>query len=159
MHPARALAFLPAFSSALALVAACPAQAVPGGSLGTLALGRYVCELPDTTDVTRGREMEGLEFSIVTTSSYRSHGTIGSYLRTGDSVVLTSGPRKGERFKAVSDGYLQKLNPDGSENPLRCVRTRRNNDPSRVCPEPGGQGGETPAATALVPSRDKARAC
>ena len=147
-------------SLALIALAAPPVQAVPGGPLGTLELGRYVCEVPDTADVTRGRQMEGLEFSVVTTSSYRSHGTLGSYLRTGDSVVLTSGPRKGERFNVISSGYLQKLDDAGNETPLRCVRTRRTDDPSRICPQSEKRDVlSPPPATALGPSKTSRQSC
>ncbi len=109
------------------LCAASSATAVTGGDLRTLAAGRYVCEEPAPATVSRGRVTEKAGFSIVTASSYRSDGTLGSYLRTDDLVVFTSGPRKGERYRRVSRGFLRKLDAAGGEGSLRCVLYNRNN--------------------------------
>ncbi len=103
------------------LLAAAPALGVPGGDIATLAPGRYVCELPDPQDVSRGRVIENAGFSIVTASSYRSHGVLGSYLLTGDEVVFTSGPRKGERYRRATPGSLRRLDETGAVTALRCV--------------------------------------
>ena len=40
---------------------------------------------------------------------------------------MTSGPRQGTRYRRVSENFLRKLNPDGSDSPLRCVRGVPNN--------------------------------
>ena len=44
-----------------------------------------------------------------------------------DAVVFTSGPRQGERYRRVSDGFLRRQNADGGDTPLRCVITNRTN--------------------------------
>ena len=122
-----------AVSAALALIApaliavlpSSPAGAVPGGELGTVELGRYVCELAGDASGPVGRHVPEADFSIVTTSSYRFNGRTGSYLRTGDRVVFTSGPRNGERYHWLRTGFLRRSLADGSDGPLRCVLANR----------------------------------
>ena len=95
--------------------------------IGTLATGPYVCEVPHPEAVLRGSVVDGAGFTIVTASSYRAQGTLGSYLLTGADMVFTSGPRKGERYRRISSGSVRKLDADGAETPLRCVLSNRNN--------------------------------
>ena len=102
------------------------AHAVPGGDLGVLLQGRYFCEVPDPMGVTRGIPEPNVRFQVVNSSSYRDQGVIGSYLKIGDSVTLTSGPRTGERYRAVSSGTLQRLDAAGRETSARCVLQKRN---------------------------------
>lgn len=111
----------------LALAVDQPAGAVPGGDLGVLQQGRYACEVPDPIGVTRGIAQDNARFTVVNASSYRDQGVIGSYLRVGDDVTLTSGPRYGERYRVVSSGTLQRLDANGAETPARCVLVKRNN--------------------------------
>jgi hypothetical protein len=117
----RALAF------ATLTLAAAPALAVPGGEIGTLERGRYVCELPGDALGPRGRHQPEEDFRVVQGSSYRAGDERGTYLLTGDRVVMTSGPKKGARFRRLSDGFLRRQNPDGSDGDLRCVIANRNN--------------------------------
>jgi hypothetical protein len=51
----------------------------------------------------------------------------GIYLLTGDVIRFTSGPRKGDRFRRVSENFLRKLDKDGKDTNLRCVRAVLNN--------------------------------
>ena len=117
----RALLVLP-----LALLAA-PALAVPGGEIDTLTIGRYTCELPGDALGPRGEHVPGADFAIVFGSSYRSNGVRGTYLLTGDQVVMTSGPRMGERYHRLTQVFLRKQNADGSDGDLRCVIANRTN--------------------------------
>ncbi|MFA7601804.1 MAG: hypothetical protein WCY29_02240 [Novosphingobium sp.] len=110
----------------LALLAA-PAVAVPGGEIGTLMVGRYTCELPGDAEGPRGVHVPSADFAIVPGSSYRADGVRGTYLLTGDRMVMTSGPRKGERYHRLTQGFLRKQNPDGSDGDLRCVIANRTN--------------------------------
>jgi hypothetical protein len=112
------LVILPA---ALLLMAASGPAPVAGGRLSTLDLGRYACEMPDPVDVTRGRPIEGSGFNVVNASSYRDGGMMGSYLRTGDTVVMTSGVRKGERYRVAGRGILQRTERSGADARERCV--------------------------------------
>ena len=90
-------------------------------------IGRYVCELPGDALGPRGVRQPAEDFSIVFGSSYRANGARGTYLLTGDEMVMTSGPREGERYNRISEGFLRRQNPDGSSGGLRCVIANRNN--------------------------------
>lgn len=117
----RALIFL-----SFALLAS-PAAAVPGGEIDTLEIGRYTCELPGDALGPRGEHVPDADFAIVFGSSYRAKGIRGTYLLTGDQIVFTSGPRKGERYRQQTVHFLRRLNPDGSDSELRCVMANRTN--------------------------------
>ncbi|MCT2400040.1 hypothetical protein [Novosphingobium mangrovi (ex Huang et al. 2023)] len=94
----------------------------PGGRIGTLALGRYVCEMPGDA---ASRPVHQFEFRVVNASSYKAGGVRGSYLYTGDRVVMTGGKLKGLRLHRISEGFLREIAEDGSDGPMRCVRTSR----------------------------------
>jgi hypothetical protein len=111
---------------AAALIAA-PAAAVPGGEIDTLQLGNYICELPGDALGPRGEHVPDADFAILYGSRYRSGGVGGTYLLTGDQVVMTSGPRKGERYHRLTQGFLRKQNANGSDGTLRCVIANRAN--------------------------------
>lgn len=98
-----------------------PASAVPGGPIGTLAQGRYRCELPGDALGAAGRAIPEADFTIVSASSYRSKGRLGSYLLTGDDVVMTSGPHRGQKFHRLSRGFLRRVGAGGQDTGLRCV--------------------------------------
>jgi hypothetical protein len=104
-----------------------PAAAVPGGEIDTLTIGRYTCELPGDALGPRGEHVPDADFAIVFGSSYRAKGVRGTYLLTGDQIVMTSGPRMGERYHRLTQGFLRKQNADGSDGDLRCVIANRTN--------------------------------
>jgi hypothetical protein len=112
--------------AALAMLAA-PALAVPGGEIDTLEIGAYICELPGDALGDRGVHVPDEDFAVVFGSSYRTKGVTGTYLLTGDQVVMTSGLKDGARYHRLSDGFLRKQKPDGSDSDLRCVIANRNN--------------------------------
>lgn len=128
---------------ALPLLAACctaaPAAAVPGGKLGTLALGTWFCELPGdavTEPVARPDET----FSAVPDSSYETpDGRRGSYLLLGGELTMTSGPREGDRFRVDSAAMVRKLGPGGTETALRCIRAGDPSAMAMVSPKPDEQ--------------------
>lgn len=117
----------PALFVGLASLLAAPAGAVPGGEIDTLQIGRYTCELPGDALGPRGQHVPEADFTVIFGSSYRVGTRTGTYLLTGDQVVMTSGPHDGERYHRLSDGFLRKQNPDGSDSDLRCVIANRNN--------------------------------
>lgn len=122
MSSLRAIALLP-----LAAAITAPAFAVPGGKLETLETGKWYCELPGDAE-TIATPQPAEDFTAIPDSSYRlDDGRSGTYLRLGDSVTLTSGPRAGERFRLSSDTMMRKLDAAGNETDLRCVRA---GDPS-----------------------------
>jgi len=114
------------FSSVAALCVAIslavPAQAQ--GRIGTIEQGRYVCELPGDASGPRGVEQPELGFRIENASRYSSEAGSGTYLRRGNELIFSSGPRNGERYQVVSTSFLRKLE-DGKASRLRCVRRER----------------------------------
>ena len=113
----------------LLLLAACAgsASAAPGGPIDTLQLGDYSCELPGDALGPAGIRQPASDFTIVTASSYMAGGKRGTYLLTGNTLQLTSGPMKGVRFAKLSDNFLRMLDGAGMETSLRCVRQVINN--------------------------------
>lgn len=108
--------------SAGMLLFAGSASAVSGGKLGTLDRGRYVCETGGDAATGRGVAVPEANFEITNSSTYLSAEGSGHYLRTGDLVRMTSGPRKGERFQVKSENFLRQTTSDGTETGLRCIR-------------------------------------
>ncbi|MFM6950345.1 MAG: hypothetical protein ACKOW1_04915 [Novosphingobium sp.] len=115
----------------LAALAACaPAKTlrpVPGGEIGVLQQGLYVCELPGDATGAAGIRQEAKDFSVQISSRYFTKDGGGTYLLTGDLVELTSGPRKGEQFRKLSNNFLRQLDAAGKETDLRCIRQVQNN--------------------------------
>ena len=114
----------PAAVAAIVLTAAAPPSPppVPGGPIGTLALGRYSCELPGDASGPIRIDAADYNFTIVHGSSYRAGGQRGSYLLTGDLVQMTSGTLKGLKLRRISGGFLRRIDEAGRNSELRCVR-------------------------------------
>lgn len=111
------------FSTAVILfVVSAPAVAVSGGMLDTIPRGHYVCEMPGDAATTRGILMPDHDFEITNSSTYRTPKGGGTYLRTGDDVRITSGPKKGEHYEMKSDRYMRLLDAKGAETGMRCVK-------------------------------------
>lgn len=111
---------MPAFALLLALAAAAVEEPVPGtgvGHLGTLERGLYRCEAPGDAAGPAGIPREEEDFEVLSSSRYKAFDGRGVYLRKGDLVTLTSGPRKGLQYRLITEQYLLKLgDPEG----LRC---------------------------------------
>lgn len=131
-----------ALAAIASLALAAPIAAVPGGEIGTLEQGRYTCELPGDATGPVGLHVAEADFTVISASSYRADGTLGSYLLTGDRVVMTNGPHRGQKFHRMSRGFLREIAADGSEGRLRCVLGRRQTDSPR-CPAPEAGNGPT----------------
>ena len=114
----RASATAPAI--ALALLAAAPAVAAPGGVLRMVPQGRWTCELPGDATTPPVPQPEH-NFSIVPDSSYVVGGVRCTYLLLGNKFTMTSGAFAGRKFDKVGLSLL-KLGPDGKREGLRCVR-------------------------------------
>lgn len=106
----------------LAAGAASPAMAQ--GQIGTIERGRYVCELPGTAGSEVGIEQPAESFRIASASRYVAPEGSGTYLRRGDVVTMTSGPRNGNQYAVISSGFLRKME-NGEPGRLRCVRRER----------------------------------
>ena len=97
------------------------ANASAQGPIGTLDRGTYVCELPGDASREAGIPQPEADFTIVGASRYSSAQGGGNYLRRGDVVTFTSGPRKGETYAVISPAFLRRTD-DGRPGELRCVR-------------------------------------
>jgi hypothetical protein len=113
--------------TSLLLLAAAPALGAPGGAIGTMQRGHYVCELPGDAAAAAGQRVPDSDFSITNASSYQSAGLAGTYLLTDDVLTMTSGPMQGQRYRKKSGNFLRLIAPDGSDSALRCVRQVSNN--------------------------------
>jgi hypothetical protein len=106
----------------LAATAASPAFAQ--GAIGTVERGRYVCELPGDAASRAGVEQPGENFVIESASRYSSAQGAGTYLRRGNTLTFTSGPRQGESFAIVSPAFMRRTE-NGRPGRLRGVRSGR----------------------------------
>lgn len=114
-------------AAALAAILSVPANAaaVGKGRLGTLPLGRYLCETPGDATGLASRPVEAMWFDVVTGSSYDGPGGRGTYLLTGDTVIFTRGPMRGLQFVRVSQRTLKGIDVASMKAGVRCVRTGR----------------------------------
>jgi hypothetical protein len=113
--------------TALLLLVAAPAIGAPGGAIGTMQRGHYVCELPGDANGPAGLRVPDSDFTITNASSYQSMGLSGTYLLTDNVLTMTSGPMQGQRYRKKSGNFLRLIAPDGSDSALRCVRQVSNN--------------------------------
>lgn len=106
----------------VALVLAGPLAAE--GPISTIERGRYVCELPSAIPGEVALEQPDESFEIAGASRYRSPQGNGTYLRRGDRVVMTSGPRNGVEYAVISESLLRKVE-NGEPGRLRCYHRGR----------------------------------
>lgn len=109
---------------ALPLLAAAllSAPALADGPIGTIARGEYICELPGDVTGSVGIEQPDEHFTIQSASRYSSAQGGGTYLRRGDRVSMTSGPRNGASYIIIGRDFLRKLDSNGEPSRLRCLR-------------------------------------
>lgn len=96
------------------------APAFAQGAIGTVSRGAYLCEMPGDAGGRAGIAQPDKAFSIESASRYSSARGGGTYLRRGDTLTMTSGPRQGESYAVVSGHFLRKIE-DGKPGRLRCV--------------------------------------
>ena len=108
------------FPLTLALAVALAAPAHAQGAIGTVVRGTFACELPGDAAGQAGIAQPARNITIESASRYSSPQGNGSYLRRGDTLTLTSGPRQGESYAVVSEGFLR-LIEGGQPGRLRCV--------------------------------------
>ncbi len=111
----------------IVLGAAAPLAAKPG-PLGTLTLGRYVCERPAAPGSQAAVTDPAASFEVTTASRYvAADGTLGTYLFTGDTVEMTTGALTGTRLVRLHEAFLRVLDADGVPGRTRCVLSRSAN--------------------------------
>ena len=108
------------FALFASVTAAALSPAFAQGPIGTLQRGSYTCEMPGDADGPAGLAQPGAAFSVQSASRYSAPQGGGVYLRRGKTVEMTSGPRRGESYAIVSDGFLRRVENGGSGK-LRCV--------------------------------------
>lgn len=94
------------------------------GPIDTVERGPYVCETPGDAGGRAGIPQPERNFTIQSDSRYKSPQGAGTYLRRGDRLEMTSGPRKGDTYQVVHGGFVRLLKPDGTPSRLRCVQQR-----------------------------------
>lgn len=112
------------FSILVAGAALAATSAAAQGPIGILERGTFACELPGNAGTRAGVTQPGAGFTILSASRYSSPQGDGTYLRRGDVVTLTSGPRSGESYAVISSGFLRRIE-NGQPGKLRCVLERR----------------------------------
>ena len=103
-------------------------MAVPGGVIGTMKRGNFSCEVAGNAMGDAGIRQPAEDFTILHSSIYSTAAGRGTYLMTGDLITMTTGPKRGERYKRISENFLRRLTRDGQESTLRCIRRVMNND-------------------------------
>jgi len=102
------------------LAAGLAAPALAQGAIGTVQRGTFACELPGDAAGQAGVAQPARDITIESASRYSSPQGNGSYLRRGNTLTLTSGPRQGESYAVVTEGFLR-LIEGGQPGRLRCV--------------------------------------
>ncbi|HSQ95965.1 MAG TPA: elongation factor P [Croceibacterium sp.] len=115
----RSLPFAAFFAVAASLAFA---HSQAHGPIDTVARGPYVCETPGDAAGQAGIPQPERNFKIESDSRYSSPQGVGVYLRRGDRLEMTTGPRKGEAYQVVHTDLLRLLKPDGTSSRLRCVQ-------------------------------------
>jgi hypothetical protein len=100
------------------------APAIADGPIGTLPRGAYACELPGDAAGQAGIAQPQAGFAIESSSRYAAPQGGGTYLRRGRTLMMTSGPRQGETYTIVSDGFLRRIEGDATGR-LRCIHAKR----------------------------------
>jgi hypothetical protein len=104
-----------------ALLAATSSLAVAQGPIDTVLRGRYVCEMPGNAAIGASVPLPDRSFTIVRSSRYSAPQGAGVYLRRGDRMDMTSGPRRGETYLVVRPGFLRERQANGKPGRLRCL--------------------------------------
>lgn len=107
-------------SASLALAAPVAAQD-RSGRLDTLPVGTYECALPGNAAGAAYVVQKDREFRIASASRYETAKGNGTYLLTGDTIVVTRGPMQGERYQRTGKAALRELGGDGEPTRLRCI--------------------------------------
>lgn len=115
---------VPLSLTCLAWAALATAQDLPQGQIGTIERGHYVCEVPGSATDAASIPQPDANFTIDNSSRYSTAQGNGTYLRRGNRMTFTSGPRQGEEYRVISGTFLRRLE-NGQPGRLRCVRSGR----------------------------------
>ena len=118
----RILTALPLLATALLAAAAAPAvsQDRLSGKLGVLAEGRWSCAVPGIASAEARFLQTDRDFETIRGSRYKVGDAIGTYLRLGDTVIMTSGPFDERTYRVDSEKRLRETE-DGADTAIRCI--------------------------------------
>lgn len=105
-----------------AMLASSALAGAPGGPLGTLPIGAYVCSLPGDAAGAAWEVVPEKGFTIDNASTYRTEAGTGTYLLAGEQVRFTRGPMKGMRFERTGKATLRWIDENGERGRVRCIR-------------------------------------
>lgn len=105
----------------VALIAAIASAAAAQGPIDTVMRGHYVCELPGDAAGQAGIPQPDRNFTIESSSRYSAPQGTGVYLRRGNRMDMTSGPRRGESYLVIRPGFLRERQSDSKPGRMRCV--------------------------------------
>jgi hypothetical protein len=106
---------------AMLMTAGFAAPALAQGAIGTVERGTFACELPGNAAGQAGIAQPSRSFTIENAARYSSPQGSGTYLRRGNTLTFTSGPRQGETYQLLSERFVR-LVENGQPGRLRCVR-------------------------------------
>ena len=115
---------VPLSLTCLVWAALATAQDLPQGQIGTIERGYYACEVPGSATDAASIPQPEANFTIDNSSRYSTAQGNGTYLRRGNRMTFTSGPRQGEEYRVISGTFLRRLE-NGQPGRLRCVRSGR----------------------------------
>lgn len=90
--------------------------------LRTMPHGIYECALPGSAAGDVVERVDAEDFRLSSASRYSTAAGRGTYLLKGDIFTFTRGPKRGERYLRQGENRLRKLDADGLESRLLCVR-------------------------------------
>ena len=96
--------------------------AAEGNLLKTMPHGVYECAFPGDAGSPVWEPITEAGFVISHTSAYRTETGRGTYLLKGKDLVITSGPKRGERYRRTGDAELKLLDDVGNLTGLICVK-------------------------------------
>lgn len=112
--------------ASLPLLAIAAAPPPASGPLMTLTIGRYDCEQPGDAGSQATVAARDVSFAVTSSSRYiAADGRKGTYLFTGDTVTMTSGPLAGMRLVRIRESFLRRIEANGLPGDLRCILSRR----------------------------------
>lgn len=98
------------------------AHAADGNRLKTMPHGVYECAFPGDAGGPVWEPITEAGFVISHTSAYRTEEGRGTYLLKGKDLVITSGPKRGERYRRTGDAELKLIDDVGNLTGLICVK-------------------------------------
>ncbi|MXP09394.1 hypothetical protein [Pseudoblastomonas halimionae] len=105
----------------LALLAAPAAsQERESGKIGVLAQGKWSCAVPGIASAEARFLQTDRDFETIRGSRYKVGDVIGTYLRLGDTITMTSGAFEGRTYRAASEKRLRETE-DGADTAVRCI--------------------------------------